>query len=256
MIPATTSKKSAKVYTVPAAPVFRVETKDDYVFIDKWFTQLGKDTDEWLKNINTVRAFDRIQPLIKTPVLMAVDKPTTKADEKHPDERVAVNKYIISIVLDWLDNDTLRQLVADKMPINILVSSRCESLHIRTTDGWYSISQVAEHLKFDVADFVKSEQMKTLINTFGPVATANQSIRGGKEKTVWGHPVVLVPMLLWINSTAALELMASYFMTDASLMPNIDAMVPLIEKNIKIRAAVKAKQALAEEKVVAEEKTS
>lgn len=237
MISSTVSKKNQKVYTIPAAPVFRVETKDDYVFIDNWFAQLGKSTDEWLKHVGTQRAFDRVQPLIETPVLMPGED-----DEKEGDTRVAVNKYVISVVLDWLDNDVLRQVVADAMPVNILVSSRCESIHIRTTDGWFSVSQIAEYMKFDVADFVKSQQVKNLVETFGPVITVDQSIRGGKERTIWAHPVVLIPMLLWIDSTAALELMASYFMSDVSLMPNVDAMVQLVEKNVRVRAAIKAKQ--------------
>jgi hypothetical protein len=155
--------------------------------------------------------------------------------------RIAVNKYVISAVLTYLNSSNLRRIVCQNMNIDVLVSRRCESLHIRTTDGWISVTQAASYLKFDANEFIKSDQLRNCIGMFGSVISINPEHGDSDKSIVWMHPIGLLPMLFWIDTPAALELMASYFMSNATFMPNVDAMIPLIDKNLKLRSLAKAK---------------
>jgi hypothetical protein len=243
MISASVAGNKAKGYEISAGPVFKFETKDDYVYVDKWFEQLGQSVEKWLEAPTTKRIFGRIAPLIDGPVVMSALDITTTTEEKKDKEprRIAVNKYAVAAVIGFLKSDDLRSFVSDHMPINVLVSSKCESLHIRTTDGWFSVTRVSEYLGFNVDDFVKSEQVRNIVAMFGAVIAA-EPVKGSNGKTtVWMHPVGLLPMMLWLDSPASLELMASFFMTSPDLLPNLDAMKPLMEKNMKLRAQAKAK---------------
>lgn len=234
------SNKNAKTYTVPydvqPSIAFKFESKDDYVYIDTWFELLGKPVNAWLALDSTKHAFDRIGAVVDGPILM----PQTSDDEKA--HRIAINKYAVPVMLQHLSNDALKQFISRHMHINVLIEQRSESLHVRTTDGWISVTQICKHLKLDVDDFVKCEQLRNLVGMFGAVI-ASEPISGDEKKSiVWIHPVGLLPLLLWVDMPSTLELMASYFMTNTSFLPNVDAMSLLLAKNMKLRAQAKAKE--------------
>ena len=166
--------------------------------------------------VDTKRAIGRIEKLLKVPVLMP-----------NSGDRCAVNKHIIYNVVEYIDHNTLRQIVNNKLNANILVMGQCKSIHVRITDGWFSLDRIAEYFEFKIDDFILSEQAKNLTDTFGAVISSFQPALS-KTSTYWCHPVVLIPILMWIDKTAATELMAIFFL-DVQ-MPNVDVMKSLMEK--------------------------
>ena len=229
----TLSGECANIYTISAGPIFKFEAIGDYVYIDKWFSELGQPLNKFLEAPTTKRIIDRISPLIKEPVVKLFE---VKSDvENNAAPRIAVNKHLIPVILKYLNNDKLHRIVDDNMDVSILIAGRSESLHIRTSDGWISVTKAAAYFSFDVEKFIKCDPINNLINTFGEIISI-EPIKGlSGDVNVWMHPIGLLPLMLWIDSVASLELMSSFFLSNSNLMPNLDSLKLIMEKNIKAK---------------------
>jgi hypothetical protein len=230
----TLSGERASAYTISAGPVFKFETISEYIYVDKWFTETGQSLDKFLEMPSTKRVIDRILPLIKEHVVKQFEIKSDRDDDVLI-SRIAVNKNFIPVILKYLNNDKLHQIVNDNMEVSILIAGLGESLHIRTSDGWISVTKAAAYFSFDVEKFIKCEPINNLIGTFGEIISVEPIKSSNGDVNVWMHPVGLLPLMLWIDSVASLELMSSFFLSNSNLMPNLDSLKLIIEKNTKVR---------------------
>lgn len=258
---------SDAVYAIPTSINFEYETDGNYIFVDNWFSQLGKNPEVWLAHPNTKKSFYRINILTNEPCIknIPINVQNTKSDqskefadlpeletvdgsdgddeddendEDGPDDnttvqtRLAVHKYAVSIALMFLNNTELVRMVNEKCPSNILVFKRCNSLHIKSTDMWFNATKLASFYEADLKEFIDNE-LGQYSDKFGVVAHSESTVVGGEERVIWFHPLMFLPLMLWIDRMAVFEVMGSYFSSEGVHMPNTDVIKAVSMKNKK-----------------------
>ena len=226
---------------IGTTPTFTVEQAGDYVYISDWFAQLGKNIDEYVDAAGD--AFARIKRYRKVPMIIRASEKvvgeTAPADEKDG-EHVYVYKFAVLTTTNFLQNDELRVAVGKAIPANVIAIQLCKALQWRTTDGWINGSCLAKYFNKDPLVFIRSQQVLRIVKVFKTVVRMElNDAANTTARTMWLHPILLMPFLLWTNELAAMEMMAGYFMFSGVPYPDVDVMARLIQRHSPTETRIK-----------------